>query len=195
MLAIALPLLAVLVVVLLARRVQSDATDDPNAPLAIPVVLQPGSTTVGCAALDAALPASLDGHLRRDLAAGEPGVAAWGDPPIVLRCGIGDPDRLDCSSPLTVYNGVAWFSVSESGATTYVAVDRSSRVALTLDDSVGVGAVQALSNTIKTVMAERPVCNGVSLNPVDPEPRRSSSQRSPVPRASAVRTSTVSSSL
>jgi hypothetical protein len=166
-LAIALPLIAVAVAVVLANRVSSAAAHDPGQPLAVPVVFQPGSTTAGCAALDAALPADLDGHPRRPMVAAEPGVAAWGDPAVILRCGISDPEELNCGSELTVFNGVSWLPLTGTGSTTYVAVDRASRVALTLDDSVGVGAVQALSNAIRTVMPERAVCVDGVLNPVD----------------------------
>jgi hypothetical protein len=164
-LAIALPLIAVAVVVLLAKKAQTSVATDPTAAIAVAVVPQPGSTTAGCAALDAALPDQLDGHPRRTMVVPEPGVAAWGDPPVVMRCGISDPDELTCSAELTVYNGVSWLSLTGPGSTTYIAVDRASRVALTLDDSVGVGAVQALSDVIKTVMAERQICVDGSINP------------------------------
>lgn len=165
--AIGLTMVAVAVVVVLAKKVQSSTDTDPSAPLALAVVLQPGSTTAGCAALDAALPGQLDGHPRRSMLVAEPGVAGWGDPPVVMRCGISDPVELTCSSALTVYNGVAWLTVTGAGATTYIAVDRASRVALTLDDSIGLGAVQALSNVIKIVMPQREVCVSGAVNPAD----------------------------
>jgi hypothetical protein len=166
LLAIALPVLTLLVVMVLAKRVESNPAD-PNAALAVPVVFQPGATSAGCAALDAALPATVDGHARRALVAAEPGVAAWGEPPVVLRCGIGDPEELTCSSALTVINGVSWLELSDSGTTTYIAVDRSVRLAVSLDDSVGIGAIQALANTIGDVLPEREVCVSGSVNPVD----------------------------
>ena len=164
-LALGLPLIALVAVFVLAPRFASSSRSD--APLAVPVVPQPGSTSAGCSALDAALPMVLDGAQRRELAAAEPGVAAWGDPPIVLRCGIDDPTDLTCSASLDLINGVSWLVLTESGSTTYVAVDRSVRIALTLDDSVGVGAVQALSNQIEVVLPARPVCENGTVNPVD----------------------------
>ncbi len=84
----------------------------------------------------------------------------------MLRCGITDPAELVCSSPLTVLNGVAWLPLAGDGATTYVAVDRPQRVALTVPNDVGIGVVQALSNTVRDVMPERPVCVGGIVNPV-----------------------------
>jgi Protein of unknown function (DUF3515) len=161
-----IPLVAVIVIVVLARRAETTAPS-ATGPLAVPVVFQPGATTAGCAALDAALPATLDGRPRRTLVAAEPGVAAWGDPPAVMRCGIDDPAELTCSSSLTNYNKVSWLTVPGTGSTTFIAVDRSSRVALTLDDSVGVGAVQALSNVIAGVMQTRAVCTDGTVVPPD----------------------------
>jgi hypothetical protein len=165
-LAIALPVLAVAVIVVLADRVRSAAGPDPDAALAVPVVLQTGSTSAGCTALDAALPDALDNRPRRTLVVPEAGVAAWGDPPSVLRCGITDPGELTCSAQLTVLNGVAWLPLAGDDATTYVAVDRAQRVALTVPDDVGIGVVQALSNTVADVLPERPVCVDGVVNPV-----------------------------
>ncbi|MEP6980171.1 MAG: DUF3515 domain-containing protein [Nakamurella sp.] len=156
--AIALPVIAVAVIAVLADRVRSESAADPNAPLAIPVVLQTGSTSAACAALDVALPSSLDGHNRRTLVVAEAGVAAWGEPPAVLRCGITDPAELTCASSLTVLNGVAWLPLPGDGQTSYIAVDRSQRIALTVDNTVGLGVVQALSITVADVMPVRPVC-------------------------------------
>lgn len=150
---------------MLADRVRNEAAADPNAPLAIPVVLQTGATTAACTALDAALPDTLDGRTRRTLVVAEAGVAAWGEPPAVMRCGITDPAELTCSSALTVLNGVAWLPLPGDGQTSYIAVDRSQRIALTVDNEVGIGVVQALSNTIGTVMPERPVCVDGLVNP------------------------------
>lgn len=165
--AIALPLIAVIVIVLLGRYVADQVANDPAEPLAVGIVPQPGSTSAGCVALDAALPAELDGRARRTMAVAEPGVAGWGSPAVVLRCGITDPAELTCTAQLTAYNGVTWLELDSADLTTYIAVDRSSRVALTVDNSAGVGAVQALSNIIETVMPARAICAGGVLNPVD----------------------------
>ncbi len=163
--AIVLPLVAVGVTAVLAGRVRSGAATDPDAPLAIPVVLQTGATSAGCAALDAALPVSLDGRARRTLVVAEAGVAAWGEPPAVLRCGITDPAELTCSSALTVFNGVAWLALPGDGKTSYIAVDRAQRVVLTVDNAVGIGVVQDLSNTVAAVLPGRPVCVDGVVNP------------------------------
>ncbi len=66
----------------------------------------------GCAALLAALPDEIDPGVRRRPVQEETGrTAVWGDPPVVLTCGVPVPDRLD--EPVRV-NGVLW-SVRDTG--------------------------------------------------------------------------------
>ena len=50
--------------------------------------------TAACAALLGALPEEIDpGVSRRPVDGGEGRVAAWGDPAVVLQCGVVPPDR------------------------------------------------------------------------------------------------------
>ena len=66
-----------------------------------------------CAELLQALPDEIDpGVGRRTLADGAQRLAAWGDPPVVLECGVALPDRQE--EQVTV-NGLAW-TVRDSGA-------------------------------------------------------------------------------
>ena len=66
-----------------------------------------------CSALVKALPASIDGAGRRDVEpAGSP-AAAWGDPPIVLRCGVSMPKAFDEFAACQETNGVGWFIPEE----------------------------------------------------------------------------------
>jgi len=84
----------------------------------------------------------------------------------VFRCGITDPEELTCAAALTVLNGVSWLVLADSGSATYIAVDRPVRVAVTLDDSTGIGAVQALANVIDGQLPARAVCVDGVVNPV-----------------------------
>ena len=69
--------------------------------------------TDACAALLEALPAEIDpGVERRTLADAPPRLAAWGDPPVILECGVPLPDRQE--EQVSV-NGLAW-TVRDSGA-------------------------------------------------------------------------------
>ena len=190
--AIALPLIAIVVVVVLAGRIGSEPATDPTAPLALGEVGAPGAATPACAALMADLPTVLGGLDRRELV-GSPvtsggtdipdgtqdggisdiqagAVAAWGDPPVVLRCGIPTPAELTCSAPVQVVDGVTWLPVSGQGATTFLVVDRSVRVALTVPDSVtSTGPWQELSKTIARALPPRAICAAGVPIPADGE--------------------------
>ncbi len=158
---------AVAAVAILASYFQSQPATDPNAALVVGAVDQPGQVTASCQSLDAALPNDLAGLARRELMVAEAGVAGWGPSPdaVVYRCGLADPVDLTCSSSLIEFNGVAWLALPGTDSTTYVAADRPVRVALTVNNSVGVGPVQALSNVVREVLAKRDVCQGGALIP------------------------------
>ncbi|RIJ77128.1 DUF3515 domain-containing protein [Nakamurella silvestris] len=166
-LSIGIPLVAIAVIAVLARVVGDVPPPDPNAPLAVGVVFQPGSATPACEKLDKALPQTLSELPRRTLYAEEPGVAGWGQGPVVYRCGIETPTSLKCDSALTTVSGVSWLQLSESGLTTYIAVDRSVRVALTLPDGTGSGPIQALSTVIAATLPAREPCVNGALVPTD----------------------------
>ena len=84
-----------------------------------PVVLAtPGTpaprTASACAAFVTSLPAELAKGVRRRPVSLTPGaVAAWGDPAVVLRCGVPAGNTLD--EPY-VFDGVSW-AVHDDGAT------------------------------------------------------------------------------
>jgi hypothetical protein len=54
-----------------------------------------GAVAQQCAALQKTLPHTLMGLTRRDTSPSSPDTAAWGDPPVTLRCGVGMPSVLD----------------------------------------------------------------------------------------------------
>ena len=62
-----------------------------------------------CKALVAATPHRVSEKSRRETTGGDLG-AAWGDPAIVLRCGVGTPDGYHPGDPCQRVNGVDWFA-------------------------------------------------------------------------------------
>ncbi len=62
-----------------------------------------------CRRLVDALPPSVSEQERRDIEPEEAYGAAWGDPAIVLRCGVGTPAGFDELSACQVTDGVGWF--------------------------------------------------------------------------------------
>ncbi len=61
-----------------------------------------------CRALVAALPVSVSDQGERETT-GNPLGAAWGDPPIVLRCGVGEPADYDPLVGCQTVNGMDWY--------------------------------------------------------------------------------------
>jgi Protein of unknown function (DUF3515) len=62
-----------------------------------------------CAALLDALPQRVADQQRRDVDPGGGYGAAWGDPPIELRCGVPRPKGLDAFAQCQTVNGVDWY--------------------------------------------------------------------------------------
>ncbi|MFR9729714.1 DUF3515 domain-containing protein [Saccharopolyspora sp. MS10] len=130
-----------------------------TGPLALPPIPAPDAAAPACAAVLAGLPAELevDGERvpRRELAEPvPPGAVAWGDSghdPITVRCGLTDPAELTPTSPLVDISGVSWLRITEGGATSWLAVDRPVRVALTAPENSGSGPVQDLSRQLRTL--------------------------------------------
>ena len=80
-----------------------------------------------CAALLAGLPQDVEGQRRRKVT---PGVltAAWGDPPITLRCGVPAPPALTPSSECLEVNGVGWFNEDVPGGVLFTTIGRATFV-------------------------------------------------------------------
>ncbi len=62
-----------------------------------------------CGDLIENLPDSVDGSGRRPTSPDSSATAAWGEPPIVLRCGVPRPDALDSTAVLFDVDGIPWF--------------------------------------------------------------------------------------
>jgi len=172
--AIAVSVLAVVGVIVGARIVSNRPDTSVDDPLALSAVEAPGATTPACAALTAALPAELAGLPRRQIEHGDDpsltGVAAWGEPAVVLRCGVPTPAELTCTAAVQEVDGVAWLPLSTGGDTTYFVVDRSVRVALTVPGEVtSTGPWQEASTVIAATLPKRDICLGGVPQPADGE--------------------------
>jgi hypothetical protein len=135
-----------------------------TGPVPLVPVAAPQAGSAQCAALDAALPATLANgktplHRRPLVAPAPQAAAAWGagDTPVVLRCGIERPPELTSTSELLGVSGVRWLQVTGDGAATWYAVDRAAVVALTLPDGLNTGPIQDISAAISATMPAVPV--------------------------------------
>lgn len=77
-----------------------------------------------CEAVLAALPQQVLDSTSRPT---RPGVLsrAWGDPPIILRCGVAAPPGLTASSDCLEVNGVGWFREDADGGTLFSTIGRA----------------------------------------------------------------------
>ena len=85
------------------------------------------STRAVCARVTAALPQSVAGQDRRATTPQGP-TAAWGDPPIVLRCGVPRPAALTPTSQLLTVDGVDWFAEPLTGGYLFTTYGREANV-------------------------------------------------------------------
>ncbi len=112
----------------------------PTAPvLVIGVVLVAGLALTGCGRqvavepaqqppaicsdLIAALPETVDGAGRRPTTPVSPATAAWGEPPIVVRCGVAQPAALTSTSVLLEVDGIGWLPEPLAAGTLFTAVE------------------------------------------------------------------------
>jgi len=88
----------------------------------------PGPTAAAaaaaCRSLEAALPEVLDGAERRTVEPVSDLTAAWGDPAIVLRCGVRRPAAYEPTSLLGTYDGVDWLPVPVDDGFVFYATGR-----------------------------------------------------------------------
>lgn len=157
--ALALAMALVVGVLLAAAIVRGQAL----GPLGLAVVPAPSAGSADCARLLAALPGKLDGDApnaleRRQLAAPAPaGAAGWGEPPVVLRCGLERPAELTTTSRLLDVSGVQFLEIISPGTSTWVAVDRSVYVVVALPPTSGSGPLQQLATVIANTLPRRDV--------------------------------------
>ena len=76
-----------------------------------------------CSDLIDALPETVDGAGRRPTTPASPATAAWGEPPIVVRCGVAQPAALTSTSVLLEVNGIGWLPEPLAAGTLFTAVE------------------------------------------------------------------------
>lgn len=149
------------------------------APVSVAAPPATDATTVStCAQVISALPLTLAGApLRRTVSDPASGlIQAWGDPPIVLRCGVQRPANLVPGSSvdlIEVDHSVLFDPVREGDRTVFTVVDRS----VYLDVSVPTSYPQPPLGPIATAVAQalpNPVC---TADPNTPDPAKLCTRR------------------
>lgn len=155
-----LALLVVIVSVSLADRGNRSAKSPSLSVLPVLSAAQPTpsgqSGEAACARVLGALPLRLGDLNPRAVTA--QWVVAWGDPPIVLRCGIARPAALTPASGALVINinGVNWLPVQQKDATIFTAIDRPVYVEVTVPKSSAFQPLPLIADAITKAL--KPVC-------------------------------------
>jgi len=96
----------------------------PPGPLAVPAPPPNAAADRSCPAVLDTLPDTLDDLAARTVTSESAHVAAWGEPAVVLRCGVPTPPGFRRGSAPIEVNGVAWFQRVDPGVVTWTTVDR-----------------------------------------------------------------------
>jgi hypothetical protein len=132
-----------------------------DGPATGPVPVPPPDAQAGpevdavCAALLDALPDEVDpGVERRPVEPDSGRTAAWGDPPVLLECGVAPPER---NEPPFVVNGVAFTTRDVGPATRWTTAGRTVLAAVTVpDDYSGAEIMLPLATAIEATLPEDP---------------------------------------
>jgi Protein of unknown function (DUF3515) len=154
------------------RAGSSPSSSGPLPAVTVPAPPPPSvATQRACVAVFAKLPVRLGGLDARRTETDSSFVAAWGDPAIVLRCGVTRPAILGSpqAAQLVDVNSVIWQPDPQQNQTVYTAVDRSVYIEVT----VPAGADQPLPLLAPAVQALPQLCTatdaaGHTTNPTLP---------------------------
>jgi hypothetical protein len=147
----------------------------PGSPSALPPVTAsaPPSSAAAegpCAQVLSRLPVQLDNLPARVVHTTSPFVVAWGDPPVVLRCGVPRPARFVATSSLLGVNGVYFLPVRAGGRTVFTTVDRAVYIEVDVPTSYPQPPLGPLADAIGKALPQ--VCRPEALPGETPPPDR-----------------------
>ncbi|MGW5364717.1 DUF3515 domain-containing protein [Actinopolymorpha pittospori] len=91
-----------------------------------------GTAATTCRSLMAALPAKVLEQPSRPVQPEGALAATWGDPPILLRCGVPRPAKLRSNSTCLEVEGVGWFAEKAARGYIFTTVGRSAYVEMSV---------------------------------------------------------------
>jgi hypothetical protein len=115
-------------------------------------------TKVDCQALIADAPPRVAGQDRLDV--GNQVAAAWGDPEIVLRCGVETPDALKPTSRCFDVSDVGWLAETTADGYLFTTIGRSFHVSVEVPKSYdpAADALADLATSVKKHDPEKDPC-------------------------------------
>lgn len=105
-----------------------------GGPGAVTVPVPVSSADVGaiCRLIEPTLPKKIDGMDRRKTSPRTDRTAAWGDPPVIMRCGVERPKALTRTSQLDTVNGVDWLVEERDGGHVFTSINRAAYIEITV---------------------------------------------------------------
>jgi hypothetical protein len=162
------PVVVVVALVLVrvgARHIGGAGSASPSVLPAVVATPPPSSAAAEapCAQVLSRLPVRLAGLAPRVVHTmpSSPFVVAWGEPAIVLRCGVPRPTRFTATSSLLDVNGVSFLPVRAGGQTAFTAIDRAVYVEVDVPTSYSQPPLGPLATAIGRAL--RQVCKPQAL--------------------------------
>ena len=128
--------------------------DLPTLDVAVPPVTAEAEQF--CPGLMGRLPLELTGELSRRVQSDSPFAYAWGEPAVVLVCGVDRPAGFTVGVGLIQIEGVQWYvDQTDPDATVWTTVDRPVHVQVSLPPDVDSAPVTALTRHISEALPYR----------------------------------------
>jgi hypothetical protein len=121
----------------------------------------PRAAAVACDRLDDALPITLIGQSQRPTSPDSPTTAAWGDPEIVLTCGVPRPAARAPGAQLFEIDGITWFAEELTAGTRFTSEGREANVQVDVPDDYRPEA-EALVDLAPSIKASIPAARGTA---------------------------------
>lgn len=103
-----------------------------SSPVAVTAPETSAETSDICLTMSRQLPDLVNDQTKRSVQPLDIRTAAWGDPPIVYRCGVSTPETLTPTSTLVSVNNVDWLPVEHANGTVFTTVKRKVNIEITV---------------------------------------------------------------
>ncbi len=113
-----------------------------------------------CPRLLAAVPLALGDLRARPVDSSSPFVGAWGEPAVLLRCGVPRPPGFVVGVQTIVVNGVTWYPEPHGNRTVWTAVDRAVYVEVSVPTGYASAPVAVLSTDVVRTLPAAPIRPG-----------------------------------
>lgn len=123
-------------------------------------VAAPTKGPAECRSLVGRLPKSVAGQERREVSPPNALAGAWGDPAIVLRCGVPRPATFRPSSPCAEVDHVGWFPEQRKDVYRFTTIGRSAyvQVEVPYDYQPAANALVDVSAAVRQSVPEQESC-------------------------------------